>query len=134
MSDLTTLLAQLNTQVARMSGLTTTPTTDQEVTMHDTAEIDMHDWAAYDSSDIHERTAEWEAQAVAAERPVIQHYTPKRVPLGETRRRHANQLLDHAMPGVRLGEGVSERLAHQMLTDFCSLDDANMILAIGQDA
>lgn len=138
-----TLLDQLATELSALTPAVATDTTSRKRRPHtvrpgilDDKGLPLawseptHDWAAYDSSDIHERTAEWEAQAVAAERPVIQHFVAKkRTLITATQREQANAALTVVMPGVRLSEHLRQSTAHKMLTDFVGLDAANRIMA-----
>jgi hypothetical protein len=89
---------------------------------------DMHDWASYDSSDIHLRTQEWEAQAA---QPVIQHFVPKgkKLTITSTQREHANAALTVAMPGVQLSATLRQAKAHELLVEFLGADAANRIMA-----
>lgn len=89
---------------------------------------DEHDWASYDSSDVHQRTAEWEAQAQPRPTVIIQHFTPKKLPMTAIQRAQANAALETAMPGVRFGTNLRQHKAHQLLVEFVGLDDANQIM------
>lgn len=90
------------------------------------ARTDEHDWTAYDSSDIHLRTQEWETQA----QPVaVQHFAPTRKPITAAQREQANAALATVMPGVQLGENMRQRKAHEILVSFLGVDAANLILA-----
>lgn len=123
--DFTDLLTKLHTQTAQLRALAkestvTIPTSTIEA-------LSGHDWDAYDSSDIHQRTQEWEAQARQA--TVIQHFTPKRKPITANQRAQANAALMQEMPGVQFGANLRQHKAHAMLVDFLGLDTANTIMA-----
>lgn len=139
------LLAKLNTQTAQLRNV---HNTRQEATVNtDTielrerfansetiregainelvADMDEHDWDSYDSSDIHLRMQEWEAQA----RPtVIQHFVPKKQPITATQREHANAALMKTMPGVQIGANLRQHTAYKLLVEFLGLDAANTIM------
>lgn len=91
-----------------------------------------HDWASYDSSDIHQRTAEWETQANM--RPTIQHFTPTRKPMRITAAQlaQANTALDKEMPGVTLGANLRQNKAHELLVGFLGADAADRIMTGGE--
>jgi hypothetical protein len=131
MTTIENLLAKLNAQTAL---LRTTIPTAKEATVNSTATLtdtDEHDWASYDSSDIHLRTQEWEAQT----RPtVIQHFVPKtrKLTITPTQREHANAALMRAMPGVQLGQNVSQRKAHELLVSFLGEATADTIMTGGK--
>lgn len=94
------------------------------------AEMGEHEWNTYDSSDIHQRQAEWEAQAAA---PVtIQQYTFPRERMTHAQFMRANAALANAVPGVQLGENMRQHRAHDVLSQFVGLDLATSLMQNGE--
>lgn len=131
MTNINDLLAKLQTQTAQLRAAIPTA---KEATVHNTVTVETpeHDWASYDSSDIHQRTAEWETQA--RQPVVIQHFVPKKrkLRITEAQRVQANAALDPIMPGVRLSEHLTQRKAHALLVEFVGVDVANTIMTGGE--
>lgn len=124
------LLARLREQnaanMAALAAMTTTPKENTMPTITPAVEAE-HDFAAYDSSDIHLRTQEWEAQARKV--AFIEFHAPAKIALTQAQHLAANDAMDAVAPGVRIGANVSQRKAHEILTSYIGLDSASALLA-----